>query len=111
MLFEFWNNTDMRKSIDGLIAIVSGKLSLDPCIENELFLFCGRRADRIKALHYSGDGFELLYKRLDSTGRFRWPRNETEARKINRQQFRWLMEGLEIDQPRAIHSEGGKRDI
>jgi transposase len=92
--------TDMRKSIDGLSAIVSGKLSLDP-FSQSLFLFCGKRKDRLKGLLWEGDGFLLLYKRLDNGG-FRWPRSETEARLLTQQELRWLLEGLEIDQPKAI---------
>ena len=56
--------TDMRKSIDGLMAIVRDTYELDP-YSNSLFLFCGRRSDRIKALHFEKDGFCLYYKRLD----------------------------------------------
>ena len=41
--------TDMRKSIDGLCAIVEDKLHMDPR-RSALFLFCGRRADRLKIL-------------------------------------------------------------
>ena len=54
--------TDMRKQIDGLAAVVELQFGrkLD---EVSIFLFCGRRSDRIKALVYEGDGF-LLYKRL-----------------------------------------------
>ena len=65
-----------------------------------LFLFCGRRRDRIKALYWEGNGFVLLYKRLES-GSFQWPRKESEARALTPQQYRWLMEGLSIDQPKA----------
>ena len=92
--------TDMRRSIDGLMAIVRDAYELDP-FSNSLFLFCGKRCDRLKALHYDKDGFVLLYKRLDS-GRFQWPRNSEEVRKLIRQEFRWLMEGLSIKQPKAI---------
>ena len=56
--------TDLRRSIDGLAAIVQGQLQLDPFCKG-LFLFCGRRCDRIKGLLWEGDGFLLLYKRLD----------------------------------------------
>ena len=68
--------TDLRRSIDGLAMIVKAQLQLDP-YSTALFLFCGRRCDRIKGLLWEGDGFLLLYKRLDN-GRFQWPRNETE---------------------------------
>ncbi len=69
--------TDLRRSIDGLAAIVQAQLKLDP-YSSALFLFCGRRCDRIKGLLWEGDGFLLLYKRLDN-GKFWSPRNETEA--------------------------------
>lgn len=97
--------TDLRRSIDGLAAIVQAQLQLDP-YSTALFLFCGRRCDRIKGLLWEGDGFLLLYKRLDN-GKFQWPRNETEARLLTPQQTRWLLEGLKIEQPKAIR-EGKK---
>jgi len=93
--------TDMRMSIDGLAAMVKQSFCLDPCARN-LYLFCGRRADRIKALYFEGDGFLLLYKRLETNGRFQWPRKESEARRITPQQLRWLLEGLSIEQPKAL---------
>ena len=92
--------TDLRLGIDGLAALVKQRFSLDP-LENCLFLFCGRRPDRIKALLYEGDGFLLLYKRL-SDGKFRWPRNEAEVKAITMQQYRWLMDGLAIEQKTVI---------
>ena len=91
--------TDLRRGIDGLASIVQEQFRLDP-FSNILFLFCGRRKDRIKGLYWEGDGFLLLYKRLE-TGRFQWPRNGTEARELTGQQYRWLMEGLSVDQPKA----------
>ncbi len=92
--------TDLRRSIDGLAMIVQAQLKLDP-FNKALFLFCGRRCDRIKGLLWEGDGFLLLYKRLDN-GKFQWPRNETEAKLLTAQQTRWLLEGLKIEQPKAI---------
>ena len=67
--------TDMRKSIDGLCAIVEDQLHMDPR-RSALYLFCGKRCDRIKALLWESDGFVLLYKRMEVQGRFRWPRNQ-----------------------------------
>ena len=78
---------------------------LDP-FTNTLFLFCGRRRDRIKALYWEGNGFVLLYKRLES-GSFQWPRKESEARSLTAQQYRWLMEGLSVDQPKALGPVSG----
>ena len=92
--------TDLRRGIDGLATIIQAQLQLDP-FSKALFLFCGRRSDRIKGLLWEGDGFLLLYKRLDN-GRFQWPRSETEAVKLTSQQIRWLLEGLKIEQPKAI---------
>ena len=97
--------TDLRRGIDGLAQIVQQRFSLDP-FSNSLFLFCGRRRDRIKALLWEGDGFVLLYKRLEN-GSFQWPRNGEAVRKLTAQQYRWLMEGLQIDQPRAHKTMAG----
>lgn len=92
--------TDMRRGIDGLAAIVSQQFGAPLC-EDSLFLFCGRRTDRIKALYFSGDGYVLLYKRLNN-GAFQWPRSEQELRLLDKRSFRWLMEGLKPEQPKAI---------
>lgn len=101
--------TDMRKSIDGLMSLIKDTFDLDP-FANAIYLFCGRRCDRLKALHFDKDGFVLYYKRLDS-GRYQWPRKESEVRPLTRQEFRWLMEGLSIDQPKAIQRISGTRDF
>ena len=98
--------TDMRKAIDGLAAIVKENFAMDP-MANNLFLFCGKRRDRIKALYWEGDGFVLLYKRLE-TGRFQWPRSEKEVGLHSTQEFRWLMEGLCVNQPKALKPVGKK---
>ena len=92
--------TDMRKSIDGLSAIVQQNFKLD-VFSGSLFLFCGKKCDRIKALLWEEDGFVLLYKRLEN-GKYKWPRNSEEAKLITNQEFRWLMEGLSIEQKTPI---------
>lgn len=101
--------TDMRKSIDGLAALVQQNFKLDP-FSNSLFIFCGRGTSKIKALYWEGDGYVLLYKRLEN-GKFKWPRNEQEVQHITFQQFRWLMEGLAIEQPKAVRKSSAKRVI
>lgn len=47
--------TDMRRSTDGLCAIIEDQLRMDP-YSNSLFLFCGKRRDRIKAILHEPDG-------------------------------------------------------
>ena len=92
--------TDLRCGIDGLAQIVTLQYGYE-IDENSLFLFCGRRTDRIKALWFSGDGFVLLYKRLNN-GSFQWPRSKDELKLLTPQSFRWLMEGLATEQKKVI---------
>ncbi|WP_420908821.1 IS66 family insertion sequence element accessory protein TnpB [Flintibacter muris] len=69
-------------------------------------MLCGRRKDRLKGLYWEGDGFVLVYKRLEN-GSFQWPRNGEEARQLTAQQYRWLMGGLSVEQPRAHKTMSG----
>jgi transposase len=93
--------TDLRRGIEGLAAIVRFRFHLDPYDRNTLFLFCGRRCDRIKALLWEGDGFLLMYKRLEN-GAFNWPRSADEAAEITPAQYKLLMQGLEVIAKRPI---------
>lgn len=61
----------MRKSINGLAAVVQGSFELDP-FEGAVFVFCNKKKDKIKILHWDKDGFALYYKRRER-GRFCWP--------------------------------------
>ena len=92
-IFVITGRTDMRKSFDGLMAIIRDTYELDP-YANAVYLFCGRDS-----------------RKLNGNGRFQWPRNASEARLLTRQEFRWLMEGLSIDQPKAIKGTGRKKDF
>ena len=84
--------TDLRRGIDGLASIIKFNFQLDPYEKDILFLFCGRRSDRIKGLVWEGDGFLLLYKRLELGG-FSWPRTKEEALEITPEQYQALMQG------------------
>lgn len=96
--------TDLRRGIDGLAQLVGTVFNLNPYEKDILFLFCGRRGDRIKGLLWEGDGFLLLYKRLED-GSFSWPRTQEEAAEITREQYVMLMRGLNPLRPkiREVH--------
>lgn len=99
--------TDLRRGIDGLTAIIKFQFQLEPKDRNTLFLFCGRKSDRIKGLLWEGDGFLLLYKRIEIGG-FSWPRSASEAREINEDQLRLLMQGCEVIPRRPIKDAGDR---
>lgn len=94
--------TDLRRGMEGLANIVRFQFKLDPYDKGTLFLFCGKKCDRIKGLLWEGDGFLLLYKRLD-IGAFQWPRSKEEALAITEDEYRLLMKGFEILPKRPIH--------
>lgn len=100
-IFIVCGRTDMRKSIDGLCAMIQDQLHMDPR-RSAIYLFCSKRCDRFKLLMWEKTGFLLLYKRMEAEGRFRWPRNQMEVKHLTWQQFDWLMSGLEIEQPKAF---------
>lgn len=88
--------TDLRYGIDSLAAIIERRYSMRLFVPNTLFLFCGGSATKIKGLLWEGDGFLLLYKRVEN-GRFSWPRNSEDLRSLSSEQFHWLMQGFSID--------------
>ena len=88
--------TDLRYGIDGLAATVKEKFELNPFSPHTIFLFCGRKRDRIKALVWEGDGFLLLFKRLQA-GSFKWTRKESELKDLSYEQFSRLLQGFTID--------------
>ena len=92
---------DLRKGIDGLSMIIGDKYRQNPFEKGTLFLFCGRRTDRIKGLLWMGDGFLLLYKRFEA-GSLSWPRNTQEAADLTEEEFHYLMLGLNPLDPKII---------
>lgn len=88
--------TDIRKGSSGLAAVIQYHYGIDPLEEGTLFLFCGNNRSVIKGLLFEGDGFLVMTKRL-SCGVFQWPRNSEEARQIDTNAFRRLMDGFQVD--------------
>jgi len=85
--------TDMRRGYDGLAALVQTHLSENP-FSGELYIFRGRRGDRIKCLWYDGTGVCLFCKRLEGT-RFVWPQSGSGTVLLTAAQLSILLEGLE----------------
>ncbi len=93
--------TDMRRGFDGLAAIVQDKLEADP-FSGHVFVFRGRRGDRLKVLWWSGDGLCLFAKRLEE-GRFVWPSAESGAVHLTPAQLSMLLEGIDWRRPQRTH--------
>lgn len=92
--------TDLRKSVEGLALIVQHILKMDP-FSTHLFAFCNRRQDKIKILVWDDNGFWLHYKRLEK-GHFKWPSKEKGlSLSLSEREFRWLLDGMSINQDSA----------
>jgi transposase len=85
--------TDMRKGFDGLSALVQTALSENP-FSGQLFVFRGRRGDRLKVLWWDGQGLCLFYKRLER-GRFIWPQAVDGRVHLTPAQLSMLLEGID----------------
>ena len=84
--------TDLRKGIDSLAYLIQSQFDLDP-FSKSVFLFCGGKSDRFKALYWDGEGFWLLYKRFEN-GRLTWPRSTTEVQALTPEQVAYLTKKL-----------------
>ena len=92
-------NVDMRKSIDGLSSIVEQNFELDP-MSDAVFVFHNRHCDKVKLLYWDGDGFCLLYKRIEQ-GKFHFPKVlDSEKYTVTKEELDWLLHGLQIEDVR-----------
>jgi transposase len=87
---------DMRRGHDGLAAIVRGQWQME-LFDGHLFVFLGRRSDRVKILFWDRGGFVLYYKRLER-GRFRLPRIEAgeKTMQLGAGELAMLLDGIDI---------------
>ena len=92
---------DMRRSFDGLHALVREHLELD-AFAGHLFVFASRRRDRIKILYWDRDGFALWSKRLEE-GTYAVPFGDGDAerrREITAQELAALLSGIDLERAR-----------
>ena len=84
---------DFRKAVNGLCELVQQELEMNPFDEN-LYVFCNRKRDRLKILHWDRTGFVLWYKRLEEE-KFKWPVDDIETViQVDEQSLNWLLSGL-----------------
>jgi transposase len=103
-------STDMRKSIDGLAALVQESFHLDP-FSPAVFAFCNRERDKLKLLYWEHNGFWLYYRRLER-GRFWWPEaSDGKTLVITRRELNWLLDGLPLNQPKAHRRVTAKKVV
>jgi transposase len=86
--------TDFRKSINGLSVMVQEHMDEDP-FSGHYYVFCNRTKTMLKILYWDRNGFCLWHKRLEED-KFRWPNVASEIHEINREEFRWLLLGLDF---------------
>lgn len=90
------NATDMRNGFDGLCGLVKNEFKMNP-MSGDVFIFFSRRRDRIKLLHWQGDGFAIFQKRLEK-GTYEVPvfNSEKNHFEISTQQLLLIMEGISL---------------
>jgi transposase len=87
---------DMRKGFDGLCGIVFNEFMMSP-LSGDVFIFLNHRKDRIKILHWQGDGFAIYNKRLER-GTFEIPLNDDALKRIeiDASTMQLIMDGISL---------------
>ena len=98
-VYLYTEYVDMRKSIDGLAALVEQQAGLSP-FDQTVFVFCNRQRDKIKLLCWERNGFVLWYKRLEKF-RFKWPGDDA-PETIDGDLLNKLLDGYDI-RPKRPH--------
>ena len=92
-VYLYGEPTDMRRSFDGLSAMVRQKLSVDP-LDGGLYAFINRRGTQIRVLYFDRSGFCLWSKRLEA-GRFISDWRAVRTRQMDFTGLKLLLEGIE----------------
>lgn len=89
---------DFRKSIDGLVCMVHAHMNMSPT--EGIFIFRNRSKDKLKLLAWHGNGFMLLYKRLEK-GQFTIVSDQDKhTALLDEKQLSWLLAGLDWNKMR-----------
>jgi transposase len=94
--FMYGKRADMRKGFNGLCGLVRNEFLQNP-LSGDVFIFINRPRNRIKLLHWQGDGFAIYYKRLEK-GTYEMPEiNAASASiEIDAQQLLLILEGISL---------------
>jgi transposase len=87
--------TDMRKSVNGLSALVEKVICQDP-FSGHLFAFCNKGKDLVKVLYWDRNGFCIWYKRYERH-RLHWPQNANAVRQMSTRELLWILDGLDLE--------------
>jgi transposase len=87
--------TDMRKSYNGLIALVKQQLRDDP-LNGSLYVFVNRRRTQLKCLYFEGDGYCLWCKRLER-GQFRVRFDGEDKARVELSTLKLLIDGIDVE--------------
>lgn len=100
--------TDMRKSFNGLPAIVQNDLQRDP-LSGEAFVFCNRRRNRLKILFWQRGGYWVCAQRLEK-GTFRWPEVGAASLEMTAEELAMLLGGIDLRETkrRAWYKHGAR---
>jgi len=92
--YIYRNAADMRKGFDGLCGLVFNEFMMSP-LSGDVFIFVNHRKDRIKILHWQGDGFAIYHKRLER-GTFEIPLKEGDQKsiEIDASTMQLILEGI-----------------
>ncbi len=93
-IFAYTQPTDMRKSFQGLLALVQRVFSEEDPYSGSLFVFVNRRANYVKILVWDRTGFALYAKRLER-GRFTFP-SAAESQELSERTLRFLLDGIPL---------------
>ena len=91
---------DMRRSFDGLCAMITEALG-SSALSGDLYLFRGKRADRIKAIIWDRNGLAIWYKRLEK-GKYKWPTRDSASIELSAHELELLLDGVDFTRIRRL---------
>jgi len=95
-VYLYMRDVDMRRSYDGLMAIVQAEFARDIRL-GDYFMFVNKRRDRIKIMWWDRDGLAIFMKRLEA-GTVQKPliTSDTKSLVIDQAQLAMLLTGIDV---------------